>query len=239
MNALEPSAAHTSLAEDAYGTLVRRIVEGELEPGRKLDIFEIAAELGVSRTPVKDAFNRLALEGLLTIHPRRGTFVSRVTADDVRQAFDVRLMMETWAVRRLAESKDEAVVEEMERQVHACEEALAERKFEYEPFVAADLAFHNAIVEGGANPRLRRLYRSVFPHVQLMRVYRGRAREQADRSHRHHVEILRAVRDAGPNYAVDALTAHITSSRDDVLRKLASDNRPIALPRRPAPLDEG
>jgi DNA-binding GntR family transcriptional regulator len=219
-----------SLAEDAYQTLARRIVEGELEPGRKLDIFEIAAELRVSRTPVKEAFNRLALEGMLTIHPRRGTFVSRVTADDVREVFDVRLMMEAWAVRRLAESKDAAVIEEMERQVRACEEVMAERKLDYEIFVSADLAFHRAIVEGGANARLERFYASVFPHVQLMRIYRGRAREQAERSHRHHVEILRAVRDAGPNYAVDALTAHITSSRDDVLRKLASDNRPIELP---------
>ncbi|MGH9159889.1 MAG: GntR family transcriptional regulator, partial [Vicinamibacteraceae bacterium] len=85
---------NVSLGEQAYQLIKRQIVEGRLAPGEKLDILELSKALGVSRSPIKDALNRLALEGMLTVHPQRGTFVSTIAADDIEQLFDARLMIE-------------------------------------------------------------------------------------------------------------------------------------------------
>lgn len=220
-----------SLAETAYRTLAREIASGALVPGQKLNIRDIAQRLEVSRTPVKEAFNRLAQEGVLTIHPQSGTYVAVLEPDDVHDLFEVRLMMETWAAKLLAESKDSGRIAALESLVDDCEKLLRAEDFDYEAFVEADREFHRVIVESAASPRLSRFYEAVYPQIQLMRVYWGRARERAKTSHRQHVAVLQAIRDSGPLHAADALAVHIRSSRADVVEHLS---RPAAQPRESA-----
>lgn len=228
------TSPRSSFSENAYRTIARDIASGALQPGQKLNIRSIAERLGVSRTPVKEAFNRLAQEGVLTIQPQSGTYVSVLEAEDVHDLFEVRLMMETWAARRLTEDKDPARIAALEGHIHTCERLLRADPFDYEAFVDVDREFHRVIVEGAQSERLARFYETVYPQIQLMRVYWGRARERAETSHRQHVLILEAIRDAGPLYAADALAAHIRSSRADVLSHLASERPPLVLVKKPA-----
>src|SRR5579864_5943763 len=90
----------TDLAEQVYQVLRHRIFTAALHPGDKVRPESVAKELGVSRTPVVEAINRLAEHGLVVMQPRRSTFVSSLSLERVIALFDVRLMMEGFGARR-------------------------------------------------------------------------------------------------------------------------------------------
>src|SRR5512136_2843678 len=94
----------TDLTERTYAVLKDRILTRRMEPGARVSVPEVASALGVSRTPVNDALKRLANEGLVEIVPRRGTFVTGLTASDVSELFDIRLLIEAHAVEAIVAS---------------------------------------------------------------------------------------------------------------------------------------
>ena len=92
---------HSDLTTQVYQWLKERIMHHAFLPGDKLDVQQLANDLGVSRTPVKDAINRLTSEGLVVLRSRRGTYVATLTPAMLRDLFDVRTMIEAWAAERL------------------------------------------------------------------------------------------------------------------------------------------
>src|SRR5690348_11990924 len=92
---------HSDLTTKVYQWLKERILHHAFLPGDKLDVKQLADDLGVSRTPVKDAVNRLTSEGLVVLRSRRGTYVATLAPSDVRDLMEARLMIETWAVGRV------------------------------------------------------------------------------------------------------------------------------------------
>src|SRR5919199_1438099 len=88
---------YVDLTEQTYRGLKDKILRGELKPGTQISVPTTALALGVSRTPVNDALKRLANDGLVEIVPRQGTFVTQLTARDVAEIFDMRLMIELYA----------------------------------------------------------------------------------------------------------------------------------------------
>src|SRR5829696_3252000 len=97
------------LSSRTYETIRDRILQGELPAGKRLTVRELAESLGVSVTPVRDAFNRLAADGLVAVSPRRGTYVASLTTRDVRELYDLRIMLEPAAaeIAALSFSEDE------------------------------------------------------------------------------------------------------------------------------------
>src|SRR5437762_1955430 len=91
-----------SLQQQIHDRLLGRILRGELEPGERISPPEIAATLGVSITPVRDAVNQMAAEGLVTVTPRRGTIVSPVSIRDIEELYEIRLMIEPPAAEMAA-----------------------------------------------------------------------------------------------------------------------------------------
>jgi DNA-binding GntR family transcriptional regulator len=218
-----------SLSDEVYDELRQQIILGNLKSGERLDIFTIAEDLGVSRTPVKDAFNRLGLEGLVTIHPNRGTFVSSITAETIAHVFDVRLMIEMWAVRAAAADRSVLDLEAMTAILDRCERILDESgDFNWEEFVAADRDLHSLIVNGPRNPLLTRMYESVFPQIQFLRVYWTKTRERACVSHQEHLAILAALRSGSFSEVEEALRTHILSCGNHVLQMLGSAETELA-----------
>src|SRR5919112_4397345 len=90
----------STLNDRVYETLKRRLVRRELGPGEKLSLHELAAELGVSRSPVHHALTRLVAEGLLTVKSRRGYYVTALTANALEEGYEVRLALELQAAER-------------------------------------------------------------------------------------------------------------------------------------------
>jgi DNA-binding GntR family transcriptional regulator len=97
-----PQLQIESVVDQVYAVLRRRILDGDLGRGTRLRQEALAEELGVSRTPLREALRRLAAEGFVTFHPNRGAEVADMSADDVRAAYEARLVLEPGAARLAA-----------------------------------------------------------------------------------------------------------------------------------------
>jgi DNA-binding GntR family transcriptional regulator len=226
--AIERPIENLSLAERVYQLLKAQIVEGKLAPGEKLDIFALADTLQVSRTPIKEAINRLTLEGLLTIQPQKGTFVSTLEPEKIRQVADIRLMMELWGARRALRNREALNSRRMDEILGRCAVLLAapEEEFDYSAFAQCNMEFHGLIVEAARNAELSRLYESLEAPVRVTRMFLGRSRQRSRKAHAEHVEMLRALRQGTYAAVKSLLRAHIMGGLNDILKLL--EERPGA-----------
>src|SRR6185295_12328232 len=120
LNAQELQLENVSLSEKVYELLKEAILHGQLCPGERLDIFELAKILNVSRTPIKEAFNRLSIAGLIRIYPNRGTFVRELPdAQEVRDIFGARMMIELWCCEQVCRTPK--AIEKAEESIHHCD----------------------------------------------------------------------------------------------------------------------
>jgi DNA-binding GntR family transcriptional regulator len=213
----------SSLSRRAYHVLQEQIIKGNFAPGERLDIHVLTQKLKISRTPIKEAINHLAEQGLVKIRSRKGTFVSTPEPNNIRELYDVRLMIELWSVEQALCHPGSLKMKTIEKLMDEAGSLFGpDGNFDYTIFNHCDSEFHMAIVDAAQNSRLTEMYRSLHLHIQIMRVYWGRARHHAFKSHEQHLRILEALQQANLRAAKDALAAHILRGRDHTLKLLPS-----------------
>jgi DNA-binding GntR family transcriptional regulator len=111
IDGLPPTLSHESLASSAADWITNRIIEGRIEPGEKVTEVGLATQMGVSRSPVREALRALSRDGLITIEPRRGSFVSELDRDDAADLYECRLLLEPQCTRLAAEAIDDQRLE--------------------------------------------------------------------------------------------------------------------------------
>ncbi|MEV4313468.1 GntR family transcriptional regulator [Actinocrispum sp. NPDC049592] len=180
------------LSDQAYERVRRSILDGTLSPGTRLVEAEIAKRLGVSQAPVREAFKRLAHEGLLVSRPRRGSYVADISAEDAGSAREVRAMLEEAAARDAVARFDEEARATLETQVGCMRQAAATG--DLAAFRAADMAFHRAVVTLSGNRYLPRLWDVMESSLLSLRVvgdpgFTGSWPEMAE-AHQSLIEVL-------------------------------------------------
>ncbi len=133
---------HSDLTTKVYQWLKGRIMHHAFLPGDKLDIQQLADDLGVSRTPVKDAINRLTSEGLVVLRSRRGTYVATLTPAALRDLFETRTMIECWAAEHATREAMLAAAPAMQALFDRSTTIIAEADaahFDYSAYFALDL----------------------------------------------------------------------------------------------------
>ncbi len=185
MTPLAPRALYEEVAE----RLRQQIFARELEPGSWIDELKLCAELGISRTPMREALKVLASEGLVTMRVRRGAYVTEMSERDVREAYQLLSLLESDAAAQVAQGADEAQRAELQALHDELEAALQER----ERFFAANERFHLRIIEIDGNrwrmqfiTDLRRVMKLNRHHSLFMQ---GRLQE----SLQEHRDILAAI----------------------------------------------
>jgi DNA-binding GntR family transcriptional regulator len=206
-----PELHPTDLTEQTYDVLKERILARQLKPGERISIGEVASALGVSRTPVTGALKQLAQEGPVAIVPRVGTFVSRLTARDVEETFEVRQLVEAHAARSLFENgKVEEFLEGIAEPLARMERAMDEGDYsDYETFITADRDMHMTLVELTGNSRLVDIYRDLNVHVHITRAHYMKSIENARQAHQEHMGIVEAFRARDQRLALRRLSEHI------------------------------
>lgn len=196
--------ASLALYEQVADRLRQRILNRELEPGSWIDELKLCGELGISRTPMREALKVLAAEGLVTMKLRRGAYVTEMSERDVREAYQLLSLLESDAAAEVALRATEAELQELGELHRALEEALPDR----DAFFAANERFHLRVLEIDGNRwrlqivgDLRRLMK-LNRHHSLFR--EGRLAESLE-EHRAIVKALRS-RDATASRAL--VTAH-------------------------------
>lgn len=145
-------------ADRAYAYAKKRILDGRLPGGTLITEGDVGADVGVSRTPVREAFLRLESEGLLNLYPKRGAIVVAVSAAEVESVMETRLLVERFAIRKIIE--DELGLGAAPVEVIARQEELATRE-NWREFVEADREFHRIFVAAAGNPILLQLHDSL------------------------------------------------------------------------------
>lgn len=219
-----PQIDHTALGDKVYEILKRKILERELRPGDKVFVDEVAQQLGVSRTPVKDALNRLALEGLIEKVARRGTFVSRLSVQDADELFDLRLILELYAAEQVLEKdKTRALLNEMKRCIAEIDRIAESDDPDYDAYMAWNRDLHLALIRLANNRRLLTMYESLNIHIQVARVHYLHDIDSVTHTQQEHQAICKAFESRDLEQVKKAIAGHINSVRDEIIRGLEAN----------------
>jgi DNA-binding GntR family transcriptional regulator len=205
-----------NLNDQVYETLRRRILAREPGPGAKLSLHELAAELGVSRSPVHHALTRLVSEGLLTVRARRGYYVTPVTEHVLTDGYDVRLALELHAASRTVGRIDDEQLGHFRRLCDATAVALS-----HEEWDAANAAFHEYQVDLAGNELLSRFYRELSVNL-MMQVIRGGRVEGGAYLATEHGAIVDAFEAGDLHAAHAAIRAHVVTGERIALEAIRS-----------------
>ncbi|MGI8854909.1 MAG: GntR family transcriptional regulator [Thermomicrobiales bacterium] len=209
---------HSDLTTKVYQWLKGRIMHHAFLPGDKLDIQQLADDLGVSRTPVKDAINRLTSEGLVVLRSRRGTYVATLTPAALRDLFETRTMIECWAAEHATGEALKASAPAMQALFDRSTTIIAEADaahFDYSAYFALDLDLHAILVGLTGNAVLLDLHHGIVARMSAGRIYYPAEDEVLRRSHAAHSEhaaIVSAFVDGDVSALADAVRAHINAS---------------------------
>ncbi|MGY0018014.1 GntR family transcriptional regulator [Streptomyces sp. cg35] len=217
-----PRTERGSLRDRAYETLRRRIVEVELQPGERLVERDLAADLDVSRIPLREALRLLAAEGLVLLVPHRGALVAPFTPSDVRDLFDVRESLEALAARLAAERGDTAGLSRLERRLRQARAAT--RTGDRKGIAAANAGFHTDIVELAANPLLSNMMRPLEARTHWL--FRLTAQRDPAQQCAEHEELYEAIASGAGERAGELAMAHVTSGRATSLALAEQWSRP-------------
>src|SRR5712691_9359183 len=197
----------TNLNEQVYETLRRRLLRRTPGPGAKLSLHELAAELGVSRSPVHHALTRLVSEGLLTVKARRGYYVTPITQDALLEGYDVRLALELHAAERSVGHLDARQLVRFRRLMEATEAAIS-----HEEWDTTNAAFHEHQIDAAGNDLLSRFYRELTINL-MMQVIRGGQLEGGEYLATEHRAIVEAFETGDLDAVRAAIRTHIETGR--------------------------
>lgn len=214
-----PRATYASMVGDRIRA---SIIDGTMSPGSQLSEVELANRFGVSRGPVREAFQRLVQEGLLHSEPHRGVFVPVMSAADIDDVYVAREALETAAVQRImANPGSLSALQALDRLVRRMRKA--EVAGDWKEVADLDLEFHIALVRAAGSPRLERMFATVISETRLcMSVLAGAydARDDLVDEHRQIVDFMRE-NDAGR--AVATLKKHFDDAVITLKRRQGDD----------------
>ncbi|MEX1049381.1 MAG: GntR family transcriptional regulator [Akkermansiaceae bacterium] len=221
-----------SLPKRVHLALRARLFDGSLPPGARLDYKQLARELGVSVTPIREAVAQLASEGFIELIPRLGAIVRKLNRTSALEFYEVREAVETFAALKAAERHSPMHLEQLRRHLAVMQrisdnapscKTTALEKTGLLSFLESDIAFHRTILLGSRNSALARTV--VESQVQLQIFYAARGAHDGSRVAlvcEQHQTILTAVEKRDGPAAAEAMRLHIRASLDFTLDHLES-----------------
>jgi len=207
--------SYKPLREIVFETLREAIIEGRFGPGERLMEVQLADEMGVSRTPVREAIRKLELEGFVVMIPRKGAYVASYSVKDIVDVFEVRTALEGLAAGLAAERVTPDELEEMERAVLQIYEVSHGNNLDV--LVAKDTEFHDLIYKASRNQRLVQIITHLKEQIQRFRTTSlavpGRSKDAVE----EHRGIVEAISDRNVELATALAREHIENAEQQLL----------------------
>lgn len=210
---------HAPLKEIAYQRIKASILASDLQPGQKLLEEELAAQLNISPTPVREALARLEQEGMVRIIPRKGAHVTPISRKDVHEIYQIRRALEPLAMEL---SIEHIPAEELERTTSLFDLLRAEtEEGKRERFLESDMEFHHLTVRYCDNARLIQIIGSLSDQLRRIRTFLGTEPNlDVRQSFQQHCDILAALKERDAAQAMRLLQEHLKTAEEKIAARL-------------------
>ena len=203
-----------SLRGRVFQSMREDILSGRYEQNTELKEAAIGAELGVSRTPVREALRQLELEGLVTIIPNRGAYVNMITAKDVQDIYVIRSMLEGLCARWATQSITEEQLDSMEETL--CLSEYHTSKKNYEKLYELDSLFHEQLYEAGGSRILNHILSDFHDYVKMVRKATISTSSRSVTSTEEHRAIFEAIKEKDPDKAEALAKEHVKHTIESI-----------------------
>lgn len=210
------------LRELVFESLREAIIQGRLKPGERLMELTLAEELGVSRTPVREAIRKLELEGFVVMVPRKGAYVAGITEKDINDVFEVRAALEALAAGLAAERITEEELDELERSL--VQLAEASQSGDINAVVEHDTRFHDLIYRASRNQRLMQIVSNLQDQIQRFRLATLSRPGRTRRAVEEHKKIVEAIAERNVELAQQLAREHIENAEANLLNGMGERN---------------
>lgn len=200
-------------SERAYEEIRKRLLRGDFAPGARLSESELSELCGVSRTPVREALRRLALEYFVRIEPNRGAFVIDWSREDIVDMFEMRSMLEGLAARKAAMRATPPQMVQMSDIIDKIDEVAEYSGDEMmASFLRLNREFHDVVFSASGSPRLTEIISRFVEQAVVVRTAAQFTPKDILRSNQHHKELLGAIRSRNGVLAETVMRVHILAA---------------------------
>jgi DNA-binding GntR family transcriptional regulator len=214
-----PSKSTIPVRERAYECLKSAILSGRFNPGKRLTEEHLAKEMGVSRTPVREALHKLESEGLIKPLETRGFIVSKDSREEIEELFDMRAILEGYGLRVISEKVSEDLLEQLNGFIEKAEDAL--RRKQIREVFKWNTQFHDTLHRMvSEKKRLHRLLVNVRKYVLRYRENTLQYPDGGRRALDGHRKIVMALRLKDPDLCERVMREHIQEAKEDALQFL-------------------
>ncbi|WP_407310489.1 GntR family transcriptional regulator [Pseudomonas sp. nanlin1] len=213
-----PNSNAAQLRELAYAQIKQRIISCELRPGDSINEAQLAALLGLGRTPIHQALHRLEVEGMVTIMPRKGVMVTALSLNDVLDMIEVRVSNEQLCIKLAVERAHDSDIKAMRDILDRTPALLASH--DVPGLMSLDLQFHLSISAAARNRVLADLLRKLHEKQARFWFLTLSENHHSERIYQEHLEILHALEQRDGAAAVAAVHHHIDDFRRAIMRTL-------------------
>ena len=209
------------LRDVVFETLRDAIITQVLKPGERLMEIQLADEMGVSRTPVREAIRKLELEGLVVMVPRKGAYVAGVSMKDIHEVYEVRSALEMLAVTLAAERITEEELDALERQVlRESEEEDKPNKGDLDSIIYIDRSFHDIIYQAAHNQRLVQFINILQEQLQRFRAASLSTPGRSKTALEEHKKIVEALSERNGELAAQLAREHIENAENAMISQM-------------------
>ena len=211
------------LRDVVFNTLRQAILIGELKPGERLMELHLADRLGVSRTPVREAIRRLELEGLVTMIPRKGAEVARITEKSMSDVLEVRRTLDALCAELACDRITPESLAALKKACDHFEQCVGTH--DAKKIAEADVSLHDIIVEATGNQRLIQMVHNLSEQMYRYRFEYIKDNSQHDTLVKEHRIIYRSIVDKDKDTAAAAARLHIDNQKKAIIRQIRLESR--------------
>lgn len=212
------------LSQKAYRILKEAIIRGDIESNTRLTLQEIAENMGISKTPVREAINFLASEGLVKLIPNKGIIINEISIDDFQEILQIRSALDGLIAELAAQKINEEEISTMMKIIKEME--ISVQKDDRLTYNDLDIKFHDFLLNITGNHKLKDLYNNLISQVYKFRLRTLKLAYRMSKSLVEHQNIALAVKEKNPHKANKEMRKHINSIlkslEEDEARKLTS-----------------
>ena len=199
--------AYLPLRDVVFNTLREAILRGDLVPGERLMELQLAAKLGVSRTPIREAIRMLEQEGLAITIPRKGAIVAGMTEKDMQDVLEIREALEELSVQVACDKITDEEIEKLQKNMKNFEHSL--KTGDLKKMAQADVEFHDVIYQATDNPKLISMLNNLREQMYRYRVEYLKNPENHEQLLKEHEAIYRGIVEQDKAVVTEMIRKHI------------------------------